>query len=79
MTQDMLTTVFGWLTFLNFAILGFSTIMIIVLKDWVADIHGRMFDMNPAEVRKAYFTFLANYKIMTLIFCLTPWLALKLA
>ncbi|WP_372573797.1 DUF6868 family protein [Ruegeria jejuensis] len=79
MTQDMLTTVFGWITLLNLAILGFSTIMIIVLKDWVAGIHGRMFDMSPAEVRKAYFTYLANYKILTLIFCLTPWLALKLA
>ncbi|MCL6283321.1 hypothetical protein M3P21_07225 [Ruegeria sp. 2012CJ41-6] len=78
MTQDILTTVFGWITLLNFAILGFSTIMIVVLKDRVADIHGRLFDMSPAEVRKAYFTYLANYKILTLIFCLTPWLALKL-
>ncbi|MEX0348991.1 MAG: DUF6868 family protein [Paracoccaceae bacterium] len=79
MTQDMLATVFGWITLLNLAILGFSTIMVILLKDRVADIHGRMFDMSPADMRKAYFSYLANYKILTLIFCLTPWLALKLA
>lgn len=79
MTQDTLTAVFGWMTVLNFAILIFSTIMIVALKDRIAGIHGRMFEMEPADVRKAYFKYLAHYKILTLVFCLMPWLALKLA
>ncbi|MFA3919036.1 DUF6868 family protein [Ruegeria hyattellae] len=79
MTQDTLTAVFGWMTILNFAVLIFSTVMIVSLKDWIAGIHGRMFDMQPAEMRMVYFRYLANYKILTLIFCLMPWLALKLA
>ncbi|GGH36736.1 hypothetical protein SAMN05444007_10923 [Cribrihabitans marinus] len=79
MTEDMLTTVFGWMAVLNIAFLGITTLMIVVLRDRIAEIHGRMFEMEPAEVRKAYFRYLANYKILTLVFCLMPWIALKLA
>lgn len=79
MTQDFLTTVFGWMTVLNFAVLLVTTLMIVTLRDWIAGIHSRMFQMERAEVNRAYFRYLANYKILTIIFCLMPWLALKLA
>ena len=79
MTQDNLATVFGWMTVLNIAFLLFSTLMIIALQDWIAGIHGRMFQMERSDARRAYFRYLANYKILTIIFCLVPWLALKLA
>ena len=78
MTQETLTAVFGWMTVLNFAVLIFSTVMIVALQDRIANIHGRMFQMERTAVKKAYFRYLANYKILTLIFCLMPWLALKL-
>ena len=79
MTQETLIAVFGWMTVLNFAVLTVSTIMIVALRDRIADFHGRMFKIDPAEVRKAYFRYLAHYKVLTFIFCLMPWLALKLA
>ncbi len=79
MTQEILTAVFGWMTVLNFAILLFSSLMIVTMQDWIAGIHGKMFQMEPAEVKKAYFKFLANYKLLTIVFCLMPWVALKLA
>ncbi len=79
MTQDILTAVFGWMTVLNFAILLFSSLMIVTMQDWIAGIHGKMFQMDQAEVKKAYFKFLANYKLLTIVFCLMPWVALKMA
>lgn len=79
MTQEFLTTVFGWMAVLNIAVLLFSTVMIVSLLDWIAGIHGRMFQMERTDVKRAYFRYLANYKILTLIFCIVPWLALKLA
>ncbi|MEX0319942.1 MAG: DUF6868 family protein [Ruegeria sp.] len=79
MTHETLTAVFGWMTVLNLGLLIFSTLMVLVLQDWAVRIHGRMFQMEPADVRKAYFKYLANYKVLTLVFCLMPWLALKLA
>ncbi|WP_299083645.1 DUF6868 family protein [uncultured Ruegeria sp.] len=79
MTQEFLTTVFGWMTVLNIAVLLFSTLMILIMLDWIAGIHGRMFQMERADVKKAYFRYLANYKILIIVFCLMPWLALHLA
>ncbi len=79
MTQEFLTTVFGWMTVLNFAVLLFSTLMIVILRDKIAGIHGRMFQMERSDVKQAYFKYLANYKILTIVFCLMPWVALKLA
>ncbi|MEW2918211.1 DUF6868 family protein [Ruegeria sp. ANG10] len=79
MTQEFLTTVFGWMTVLNFALLALSTMLIVALQDWAAGIHGRMFQMEPGDAKRAYFRYLANYKILTIVFCLMPWLALKLA
>jgi hypothetical protein len=79
MTQEFLTTAFGWMTVLNIAVLLFSTLMILIMQDWIAGIHGRMFQMERADVKKAYFRYLANYKILIIVFCLMPWLALHLA
>ena len=79
MTQEFLTTVFGWMTVLNIALLAFTTLMIVTLQDWIAGVHGRMFQMERTEVKRAYFRYLANYKILTIVFCLMPWLGLKLA
>lgn len=79
MTQEFLTTVFGWMTVLNIGVLIFSTMMVLALQNWIADVHGRMFQMERADIKRAYFRYLANYKILTLVFCLVPWLALKLS
>ena len=79
MTQEFLTTVFGWMTILNFALLAFTTLMVVALQGWISGVHGRMFQMDQAEVKRAYFRYLANYKILTIVFCLMPWVALKLA
>ena len=79
MTQEFLTTVFGWMALLNIAVLLFSTLMIVLMQGWIAGIHGRIFQMERPDVKRAYFRYLANYKILTLVFCIVPWLALKLA
>lgn len=79
MSQDLLAAVFGWMTVLNIALLLFTTVMILTLQDWIAGVHSRLFGMDPAQVKTAYFRYLAQYKLMTLVFCLIPWLALKLA
>ncbi|WP_120634488.1 DUF6868 family protein [Ruegeria sp. EL01] len=79
MTQEFLTSVFGWMTVLNIAVLLFTTLMIVILQDWIAGVHGRMFQMEKTDVKKAYFRYLANYKILIIVFCLMPWLALHLA
>lgn len=79
MTQEFLTTVFGWMTVLNIGFLAITTVMLLAMQDWVAGVHARMFKMQEADVRRAYFDYLAKYKTLTLVFAVVPYLALKLA
>ncbi|MCT4559210.1 MAG: hypothetical protein N4A61_14265 [Pelagimonas sp.] len=78
MTQDTLAQIFGWMTVINFAMLAIMTAMMIAVKNWAARLHAALFDLDPQDVRQSYFTYLANYKLLIFVFCLAPYLALKL-
>lgn len=68
----------GWCTLINTGILVFSTIMLIVAGNFAIGLHGRMFKMDQTELRKSYFNYLANYKLLILVFNLVPYLALRI-
>ena len=36
-------------------------------------------DLQPGETRRIYFGWLGTYKLLTLVFCFAPWLALQIA
>lgn len=78
MTLETLTTFFGWMTVLNFGLLAFAGVMLMVMRNWTANLHANMFGLEQADVNKAYFSWLANYKLLVLVFAFTPWLALTL-
>lgn len=79
MTQEFLTSVFGWMAVINIAVLCLSALLLMVMKDWVAGLHARLFGLEEARVRQAIYVWLGNYKILTLIFALVPYLALRIA
>ena len=68
----------GWCTLLNIGLLAFSTVMLIAMRDPVARFHGRLFQLDPTDLQQAYFRYLANYKLLTLVFNVIPYIALKL-
>jgi Family of unknown function (DUF6868) len=78
MTVETLTTVFGWIAILNLGYLMLATAVLFFLQDWVVGIHTKWFDLEPEAVRAEHYRFLANYKIVTLVFAVAPYLALKL-
>ena len=73
-----LTTFFGWTTAINFVLLGVSSIMVIAMRGSISRIHGRMFGLEPVDLSRAYFQYIAQYKIAIIVFSLTPYVALKL-
>ncbi|MEM8630476.1 MAG: DUF6868 family protein [Pseudomonadota bacterium] len=79
MTLATLTTVFGWATLINLAILAVAAIAVVGMREFLVKTHGRMFDMDEAALSRAYFGWLANYKILTVIFFLVPYIALRIA
>ena len=78
MTIDALTTFLGWCSVINIALLTISSLLLIALKEPVSQIHGKMFALEQKAVLQAYFQYLANYKIATLILNVTPYFALKI-
>ncbi|WIY27161.1 DUF6868 family protein [Parasedimentitalea psychrophila] len=78
MTLATLTTFFGWMTVLNIGFLTITALILLAGREKLAALHGGMFNMETGEVKKSYFNYIATYKILTFVFCLTPYVALKL-
>lgn len=78
MTLEQLTTFFGWMSVLNIAFLLVATIGLAALRPIAVRLHSSMFSLDENALNRAYFSYLANLKILTLVFCVAPWIALKL-
>ena len=77
MTLETLTAFFGWMTAINISLLLLMTLAMITLKDFATSLHARLFDLDPAQVRHAFYTYLAGFKIAVIVLNLTPYLALR--
>ncbi|SMR81990.1 hypothetical protein SAMN04488030_2380 [Aliiroseovarius halocynthiae] len=78
MTLEQLTTFFGWMSVLNITFLLLATIGLSLLRPVAVRLHTVFFSLNEDALNRAYFNYLANLKILTLVLCVAPWLALKL-
>ncbi|MBB96816.1 MAG: hypothetical protein CML68_19735 [Rhodobacteraceae bacterium] len=78
MTQDALTTFFGWMTLINMGIYTFSALLIFAIRDWIVSFQARLFGMDPADIRRVVYAWLGAYKLAITVFCLVPWIALCL-
>ena len=75
---ELLTAFLGWTTIINLVLLLISSIIVVAARGAISRIHGRLFGIESADLSRAYFQYLAQYKIAIIIFSLTPYIALKL-
>ena len=75
--KEMLQEFFMWMTILNVGLLIFSTLICLSIKETIGRMHGRLFGVTPDAIKITLYGFLGAYKIFFIVFCLTPWLALK--
>ena len=68
----------GWCTVINFGLMAFGIVKVMVVRNWASKVHGKMFDIEEAWVRQAYFQFFAYYKIAIVVFNLVPYIALRI-
>ena len=78
MTIETLTELFGWITVINMGLLIFSTIMLFFMKGMAIKIHSKMFGVDEKDLNRMYFEYLGRFKILVIVFNLTPYIALKL-
>jgi len=77
-TLEAVTAFFGWTTVINFVLLFVSSIMVITIRGAISRIHGRMFELETADLSRAYFQYIAQYKIAIIVLSLTPYIALRI-
>ena len=70
--------VLGWSTVLNLGVLIFSSIVLVIAGSPIKRLHAKMFGLSEGDLSRAYFQYLAQYKIAILIFNLAPYLALRI-
>jgi len=54
------------------------SITLVLMRSSLSIIHARMFNLNDTDISRAYFQYLAQYKIAVFIFNLVPYIALKI-
>jgi hypothetical protein len=72
------TTFFGWMTVVNIGIYLIIVVAITAMRDFAYRMNARIFGVSEDEVAKLTLRYAANYKLLLTVFCLAPWLALKL-
>ena len=77
-SMETLTTFLGWCTAINFGMLLVASIMLAFMRGGMSKIHGKMFELSEVDLSRAYFQYLAQYKIAIFVFNLVPYVALRM-
>ena len=67
---------FMWCTILNVGLLVISSLLCFCAKDWAYQIHSKLFSISRESFNVMIYSFLAVYKMLILVFCLIPYIAL---
>ncbi len=78
MTIDQIAQLLGWSTAINLGLLILSSILVILLRVPITKIHSKMFQLSDEDLSRAYFQYLAQYKILIFVFNLVPYIALRI-
>ena len=79
MTLEQMTTFLAWNSLINIAFLIAAAFFLAVFLHPISGLHSKLFGVNRADLPPIYFKFLAGYELLTLIFCVVPYLVLRLA
>ncbi len=78
LTFDTLTELLGWATIINICFLIVASISVMLMRNTMISLHGRMFGLDATDLSRAYFQYIAQYKIAIFVFNLVPYIALKI-
>ena len=75
---EVLREFLGWCALLNIAMMILASIAVVCFRGPIIRVHQKMFDLDDRDLSRAYFQYLAQYKIATLVLCVVPYLTLVL-
>jgi hypothetical protein len=63
---------------LNLGLLILASLAVTLAGGPIRQLHARMFGLSENDLSRAYFQYLAHYKIAIFVFNLAPYLALRI-
>ena len=78
MNLDQLTELFKWMSIINICILILTSVLIMLLKNIMYKLHGKLFEIKEDNVALVSYQYLGMYKILILVFNITPYISLLL-
>ena len=77
-TTATLTEFLGWASVINIGVLVFAALAVTLTRGAMISIHGKLFGLGEVDLSRAYFQYMAQYKLGIFIFNLSPYIALKI-
>ena len=77
MTLEQLTTLFEWMMIINIGVLVLSSVLIMVLKNVVCRMHGKLFGLKEDQVAMVAYGYLGLFKVLVIVFNIVPYIALQ--
>ena len=77
-TLEIFVVLLGWCTVINIGLLMVASIFLVLMRGPISRIHAKMFGLNEVDLSRAYFQYLAQYKIAIFVLNLVPYIALKI-
>ena len=78
MTFELIRATFGWCAVINIGLISSWGFMFLLIPDFVFKIHTKIFAIEKSEFIKIHYIGIAFYKVLTFVFCLVPYLAMRI-
>ena len=76
--EENLRSFFAYTAGISIAYLVLATIILTLFKGPISRLHSSLFGVKPEDALHGYFSFLANFKVATLILFIIPYIAILL-
>jgi len=78
MNLDQLTEFFKWMAIINIGLLLLSSVLVMMLKNVMGKIHGKLFSIKEEDVALMAYGYLGVFKVLIIVFILVPYISLLL-
>lgn len=76
MNLDQLAELFKWMAIINIGLLLFSSVLVIVLKNVMGKLHGKLFGIKEESVSIMAYGYLGMFKVLIIVFIIVPYISL---
>ena len=76
MNLETLTAFFMWCTIINVGLQLFFVVVLLTARDFAYGMQKKFFALTDGQLDLVMYCFLGAFKLVVIVFCLVPWIAL---